>query len=192
MFIDLVKKSRSYRGYDETRRITREELTDFVDCARFAPSSVNRQPFRYYLAYEREQLDKIQPLTGWARALPEKKLPYPGKRPTAFVVICQDTALDADLNRYQRDVGIVAQTMLLAAAERELGGVMIGNFSPEKLSEALELPENIVPMLIVAFGRPDEEIVLTEIAEGESVKYYRDENDVHYVPKRRLEDVIFN
>lgn len=192
MFIDLVKKSRSYRGYDETRRITREELTDFVDCARFAPSSVNRQPFRYYLAYEREQLDKIQPLTGWARALPEKKLPYPGKRPTAFVVICQDTALDADLNRYQRDVGIVAQTMLLAAAERELGGVMIGNFNPEKLSEALELPENIVPMLIVAFGRPDEEIVLTEIAEGESVKYYRDENDVHYVPKRRLEDVIFN
>ena len=192
MFIDLVKKSRSYRGYDETRRITREELTDFVDCARFAPSSVNRQPFRYYLAYEREQLDKIQPLTGWARALPEKKLPYPGKRPTAFVVICQDTALDADLNRYQRDVGIVAQTMLLAAAERDLGGVMIGNFSPEKLSEVLELPENIVPMLIVAFGRPDEEIVLTEIAEGESVKYYRDENDVHYVPKRRLEDVIFN
>lgn len=192
MFIDLVKKSRSYRGYDETRRITREELTDFVDCARFAPSSVNRQPFRYYLAYEPEQLDKIQPLTGWARALPEKKLPYPGKRPTAFVVICQDTALDADLNRYQRDVGIVAQTMLLAAAERELGGIMIGNFSPEKLSEALELPENIVPMLIVAFGRPDEEIVLTEIAEGESVKYYRDENDVHYVPKRRLEDVIFN
>lgn len=192
MFIDLVKKSRSYRGYDETRRITREELTDFVDCARFAPSSVNRQPFRYYLAYEREQLDKIQPLTGWARALPEKKLPYPGKRPTAFVVICQDTALDSDLNRYQRDVGIVAQTMLLAAAERELGGVMIGNFNPEKLSEALELPENIVPMLIVAFGRPDEEIVLTEIAEGESVKYYRDENDVHYVPKRRLEDVIFN
>ena len=192
MFIDLVKKSRSYRGYDETRRITREELTDFVDCARFAPSSVNRQPFRYYLAYEQEQLDKIQPLTGWARALPEKKLPYPGKRPTAFVVICQDTALDADLNRYQRDVGIVAQTMLLAAAERELGGVMIGNFSPEKLSEALELPDNIVPMLIVAFGRPDEEIVLTEIAEGESVKYYRDENDVHYVPKRRLEDVIFN
>ena len=192
MFIDLVKKSRSYRGYDETRRITREELTDFVDCARFAPSSVNRQPFRYYLAYEREQLDKIQPLTGWARALPEKKLPYPGKRPTAFIVICQDTALDADLGRYQRDVGIVAQTMLLAAAEKDLGGIMIGNFSPEKLSASLELPENIVPMLIVAFGRPDEEIVLTEIAEGESVKYYRDENDVHYVPKRRLEDVIFN
>ena len=189
-FIDLVKKSRSFRGYDESRRIAREELLAFVDCARFAPSSVNRQPFRYYLAYEQDQLDLIQPLTGWARALPEKRLPYPGHRPAAFVVICQDTTLDDDLSRYQRDVGIAAQTMLLAAAERELGGIMIGNFSPARLSDALGLPENIVPMLVVAFGKPDETIVLTEIDEGESVRYYRDENDVHYVPKRKLEDVV--
>lgn len=191
MFKDLVKRSRSFRGYDESRRFTREELAEFVDCARFAPSSVNRQPFKYYLACEPEQLAVIQPLTGWARALPEKKLPYPGKRPTAFIAICQNTEWDPDLTRYQRDVGIVAQTMLLAAAEQGLGGIMIGNFSPEKLSAALELPGTLVPMLIVAFGKPDETVVLTEVGEGESVKYYRDENDVHYVPKRRLEDVIF-
>ena len=190
MFKDLVKKSRSFRGYDENRKITREELADFADCARFAPSSVNRQPFKYYLACEPEQLAKIQPLTGWARALPDMRLPHPGKEPTAFIVICQNKEWDADLTRYQRDVGIVAQTMLLAAAEKGLGGIMIGNFSPEKLSAALELPETLAPMLIVAFGKPDEEIVLTEVGEGESIKYYRDENDVHYVPKRRLEDVI--
>ncbi|MBQ6165660.1 MAG: nitroreductase family protein [Clostridia bacterium] len=191
MFRDLVIKSRSYRGFDERRKFTREELAEFVDCARFAPSSVNRQPFKYYLAYEPDQLAKIQPLTGWARALPDKNLPYPGKRPTAFIVICQNTEWDADLTRYQRDVGIAAQTMLLAAAEKGLGGIMIGNFSPEKLSAALELPETLAPMLIVAFGKPDEEIVLTEVGPGESVKYYRDENDVHYVPKRRLEDILY-
>ncbi len=190
MIIDLAKKSRSFRGFDEKRKIEREELLYFVDCARFAPSSVNRQPFRYYLAFEKEKLDLIQPLTGWARALPEKKLPYPGKRPTAFIVILQDTTLDGDLNRYPKDVGIVAQTMLLAAAEKELGGIMIGNFSPAKVSKALDLPENLVPMLIVAFGKPDEKIVLTEIDEGESTNYYRDENDTHYVPKRKLEDIV--
>jgi nitroreductase len=188
--LELTKKSRSWRGYDETRKIAREELAAFVNCARFAPSSVNRQPFQYYLASEQAQLDIIQPLTGWARALPEKHLPYPGKRPTAFIVICQNTRWDPDLTRYQRDVGIAAQTILLAATEAGLGGIMIGNFSPEKLSAALAFPENLVPMLIVAIGKPDETVVLTEAAPGESLKYYRDENDVHYVPKRRLEDVI--
>lgn len=190
MFKDLVKSSRSWRGYDESRRLSREELAELVDCARYAPSSVNAQPFRYYLAWEQAQLDRIQPLTGWARNLPEKHLPYPGKRPTGFIVICQDTTWDADLNRYPKDVGIVAQTMLLAATEMGLGGIMIGNFSPKKLAQALDLPGHLVPMLVVAIGKPDETVVLTEAAPGEDLKYYRDENDVHYVPKRRLEDVL--
>ena len=69
---------------------------------------------------------------------------------------------------------------------------MIGNFNPAKISKALELPENLVPMLIVAFGKPDEKIVLTEIDEGESTNYYRDKNDVHYVPKRKLEDIVID
>ena len=190
MFKDLILKNRSYRGYDESRRITREELLEFVDCARLSASSVNRQPFQYYLAYTKEASEKIQPLTGWARALPEKHLPYPGHCPTAFVVICQNTLWDADLSRYRTDVGIAAQSMLLCAVEKGLGGIMIGNFSPAKISEALDLPEHIVPLLIVAFGKPDETVVLTEAAAGEPLKYYRDENDVHYVPKRKLEDII--
>lgn len=190
MFKELVKKSRSYRGYDASRKITKEELLDLVDCARFAPSSVNRQPFQYLLAYEQSDLEKIQPLTGWARGLPQMKLPHPGKCPTAFIVICQNTEWDPDLTHNLRDVGIVAQTMLLAAAEKDLGGIMIGNFSPQKISDALDLPENIVPMLIVAFGKPDEKIVLVEAEAGGSLKYYRDEQDTHYVPKRRLSDII--
>ena len=190
MLKELVKKSRSYRGYDENRKISREELLELVDCARYAPSSVNRQPFKYLLAYTQEDLDKIQPLTGWARALPQMSLPHPGKCPTAFIVICQETEWDADLKRYLRDVGIVAQTILLAAAERDLGGIMIGNFNPERIAKALQLPEHIVPMLIVALGKPDEQIVLTEIENGESINYYRDEQDIHYVPKRKLKDII--
>lgn len=118
MFKDIVKASRSYRGYDESYRFRREELEDFVDCARFAPSSVNAQPFRYYLAWEKEEVDRIQKLTNWARALPEMQLPHPGKCPTGFIIICQDLNLGASIPRYQKDVGIVAQTMLLAAAER--------------------------------------------------------------------------
>ena len=190
MLKDLIVKNRSYRGYDESRKITREELTEFVDCARLSASSVNRQPFKYYLAYTEEATGKIQPLTGWARALPGKGLPYPGHRPTAFIVICQETEWDADLSRYRVDLGIAAQSMLLRATETGLGGIMIGNFSPAKIAEALSLPPHTVPMLIVAFGKPDETVVLTEAKAGEPLNYYRDENDVHYVPKRRLEDIV--
>ena len=59
MIKDLVVKSRSYRGYDESRKVSREELLELVDCARFAPSSVNGQPFRYLLVYEKEKVDRL-------------------------------------------------------------------------------------------------------------------------------------
>ncbi len=190
MLKELLKKSRSYRGYDESRRITREELMEMVDSTRFAPSSMNVQPFQYLLVYEKEDTDKIQPLTGWAMNLPDYDLPHPGKCPTAFIIICQNTEWAPDLKRYIRDVGIVAQTMILRATEMGLGGIMIGSFNPKRVAEAMNLPETIVPMLVVAFGKPDEEIVLTEVGPGENLKYYRDENDVHYVPKRRLEDIV--
>ncbi len=190
MILDLVKKNRSYRGFDETRRVEKEELVQMVNCARLSASSVNVQPFRYYLAWEKEDVDRIQPLTGWARNLPQLKLPHEGMCPTAFIIICQDTKISDSLPRFQKDVGIAAQTILLAATEMGLGGCMIGNFKAGQVKEALQLPENLAPQLIVAIGKPAETIVIKEIEEGESTAYYRDENDVHYVPKRKLEDVI--
>ena len=191
MVYDLVKKNRSYRGYDHSYEFTREQLEAYAECARLCPSSVNKQPLKYFLACEKEMVDLIQQETHWARALPELTLPHPGKEPTAFIVICQDDELDPDLKRYQKDIGIVAQTMLLAAVEEGLGGIMIGNFSSESVRKLLQLPETIHPMLIVAFGKPDEKIVITEVKDG-NTNYYRDDEDVHYVPKRSLADELLN
>ena len=178
MLKDLVRANRSYRGYDESRRITRRELLEMVDCARLSASSVNQQPLRYYLAWEKDEVDQIQALTKWARGLPDMTLPHPGMCPTGFIVICQDTRVWDSLARFQKDVGIVAQTILLSAVEMGLGGCMIGNFNASEVKETLELEEYLAPLLIVAVGEP--------------VAYYRDENDVHYVPKRRLEDIVLN
>lgn len=192
MIRDLVRKSRSWRGYDESRKVSREELVELVECARLCPSSVNMQPLKYYLAWKEEQVKKIQPLTKWARALQPMELPHKGHCPTAFIVICQDTALQPSIPRFQKDIGIVAQTMLLAATEMGLGGCMIGNYDAGQVREALELPEHLMSVLIVAIGKPDETIVLTDVKEDGDINYYRDENDVHYVPKRSLEDLIIN
>lgn len=190
MLKEMLKNNRSFRGFDESRKVTLEELRDMVDCTRYTASSVNKQPFKYYLAETPEKTALIQPLTGWALALPHHNLPYEGHRPTAFIVICHDNSIMENIALFQKDVGIVAQTILLSAVEKGLGGCMIGNFSPEKISSALELPENLVPVLIVAIGKPDETVVITDIKEDGETNYYRDENDVHFVPKRVLDDII--
>lgn len=187
---ELVTKNRSYRGYDHTRKVTEEELREMVDCARLTASSVNKQPLKYFLANDEETVNKIQKQTYWARALPEMTLPHPGKEPTAFIVICLDKSIAPSASRYAKDVGICAQTILLAATEMGLGGCMIGNFSANKVANTLELAENFEPVLIVAIGKPDEEIKLVPIGEDGNTDYYRDENDVHYVPKRSLDDIL--
>lgn len=190
MLKDLVVANRSYRGYDESYKFTEKQLTDYVDLTRYTASSVNAQPLKYHIAYEKEEVSLIQSMTKWARGLPELKLPHDNMHPTGFIVICQDTDIAPNTDRFQKDIGIVAQTILLAATEDGLGGCMIGNFVPEEVKEKLNFSDNLQPMLIVALGKPAEKIVITEIENGESTKYYRDENDVHYVPKRKLSDII--
>ena len=176
-FLQLVEKNRSYRGFDESVALSRGQLERLVEYARLCPSC------------DAETNARIQPLTGWARRLPEKNLPYPGHRPTAFIVICHDTLLAPNPERFYKDVGIVAQTMLLGAVDMGLGGIMIGNFAPEKVRQALGLRETLVPVLILALGKPDEAIVLEE-AKGGEIGYYRDADDVHHVPKRPLSELI--
>lgn len=192
MLIDIVKANRSYRGYDESYVFTKEELKDLVNITRFTPSSVNKQPFKYYIACEKDKVQLIQSMTKWAAALPEMTLPHPGMCPTGFIVICQDLNINPNPFRYSTDVGIVAQTLLLYAAEKGLGGCMIGNFNADEVKEKLSLSDNFHPVLIIALGKPSEKIVLTDLENDGDTKYYRDENDVHYVPKRKLEDIIIN
>ena len=190
MLKELVEKNRSYRGYDPSVCLTREDLLELVDLTRYTASSVNEQPLRYYIAWEKEEVEKILPLTMWAKALKEMKLPRPGKEPAAFIIICQDMNISSNTTRFQRDVGIVAQTMLLGAVEKGLGGCMIGSFYKPQLKELLNLPEGVEPNLIVALGKPAEKVVLTDVGKDGSTKYYRDAEDTHYVPKRSLKELV--
>lgn len=189
-FRELLLANRSFRGYDETRRISREEMLELVELTRYAASSANRQPLKYYVSTEQEEVEKILTLTGWGAMLKPMKLPKDGKHPTAFVVICQDLDISRNLEQYRYDAGIAAEAMLLGATEKGLGGCMIGNFDEDGLAELLELGEDLFIQLVVAFGKPDEEIHLVDAVDG-NVKYYRDEvGEVHFVPKRSLEEIL--
>ena len=191
MLMDLVEKNRSIRGYDHDRKVTREELHSMALAARLCPSSMNLQPLKYVLVCEEDRVAAVQAATLWARGLPELTLPHPGKEPTAFIVICQDTAVSGNLSRFLMDVGIAAQTMLLRAVEMDLGGCMIGSFRAEAVKSALSLEETLQPLLVLAVGKPDEEVRLTEAAGGKTA-YYRDEKDRHYVPKRPLAELVID
>jgi nitroreductase len=191
-FKDLVIKNRSCRGFDESFKITREQLVEFIDCARLAPAAQNIQPLKYYLSCDEQTNALIQPITRWAGALPHLNLPYEGHRPTAFIVMCFDKTVGGeDAGKFMKDVGICAQTIMLAAAEADISGCMIGAFSPEKASAALNLAPHLQPVLILALGKRDEKVEIVDVKEGKTT-YYRDENDVHYVPKRSLEEELIN
>lgn len=192
MFLDLVKQARSHRGFRQDRKVTRQELEHLVECARFTPAARNDQVLKYYLAEKPETVAAIQPLTKWAGALAELHLPRKGAEPVAYIVICLDGSLAENPTPYQRDVGIVAQTMLLAAAEMGLNGCMIGSFAAGELREKLGLPEAIKPQLLLALGEGTDRIVMTDVGEDGSTTYYRDAEDTHYVPKRTLEQLILN
>ncbi len=185
----LLYQSRSYRSFDESVKIPYEALVEFIDCARLTPSSMNLQVLKFRPVTDSAECDRILSCTGWAASLKDVKLPPQGHAPTAYIVICADKQLRENAESFQRDLGICAQTIMLAATEAGFGGCMIGSFSPEKVSAALTLPSHILPLLVLALGKPDEKVSLTEPKENGSVTYYR-ENGIHFVPKRKLKDLI--
>ena len=189
MLKDLICRSRSYRSFDPKQRITREQLLNWVDHARLSPSSINLQMLKFRLIYRENECEIMLANTRWAGKIKDQKLPPDGHAPTAYIVICADTEVVATAEKFQKDVGICAQSIMLAAAEEGFGGCMIGSFSPERAVQELGLPATLHPQLVLALGKPDERVEITDAADDGSVTYYR-ENGVHYVQKRALEDIV--
>lgn len=187
MVKDLIIKNRSYRRFDESREIAKDTLIGMVDYARRTASAANRQPLRYYVANDKTDNDKIFQCLGWAGYLSEWDGPKEGERPAAYVILMTEGEVNSAW-----DEGIVAQSLLLMAAEQGLGGCILANVKRPELKEALGIEERYVIKLVIALGVPVEQIVLEDISAGGDIKYYRDENQVHYVPKLKLADVLVN
>lgn len=186
-FKELCKKSRSCRRYDEQVSISREQILDWIDTARYTPASRNAQAIRYMVSSKPETNALIFPHLVWAGYLRDWDGPEEGERPGAYIIMLADTN---QLSAWQTDAGIVAQTILLAATEAGFGGCMIGSLRREPLRELLHIAPQYDIALVLALGKPTEHIVIEEIAAGDDIKYHRDENQVHYVPKIRLSDLI--
>lgn len=187
MFSEIVKKNRSYRRFYQEKAISEETILELLNNARLTPSGANKQPVRYFYSCDPKQNEKIFPHLRWAGYLQDWDGPVEGERPSGYIVLLTGTGVNAP-----QDEGIIAQTILLGAVEKEMGGCMLGNVDRPALTEALKIPENYQIKLVIALGYPKEEVVIEEIPADGDIKYYRDENQVHHVPKYSLDSLILN
>ncbi len=184
---ELILKTRSYRRFHQYEPVSVEVLRELVNLARIAQSPWNQQAAKFLLCNRQEKNAEIFPLLAWAARMPHWDGPAEGERPSAYIVIVGDR----DISKVFPSDHVVAGTaILLGATERGLGGCLVGAFSKKKMSQTLGLSERYEPLLAVALGRPSETVVLDEVGPDDNTAYWHDENGVHHVPKRSLDDLI--
>ncbi len=187
MLEDLVRKNRSYRRFHQDVSVDLGTLRALVNLARLSASGSNLQPLKYILSCEPETNARIFPRTRWAGYLKDWPGPAEGERPVAYIVILGDTEIREP---FGCDHGIAAQSIMLGAAERGLGGCMIGSIDKGGLRQVLDIPDHYEILLILALGKPKETVVLEEVGPEGDIRYYRDAEGVHHVPKRSLDELI--
>ncbi|MBN2563769.1 MAG: nitroreductase family protein [Phycisphaerae bacterium] len=187
MLRKLIEMNRSYRRFDQAAMIDRSMLEELIDLARLSPSAANLQPLKYILSYTPERNAAIFPCLAWAGYLTDWPGPAEGERPSAYVVILGDTGISQS---FGCDHGIAAQSILLGAVEKGLGGCMIGSIRRDGLRKVIEIPDRYEILLVIALGRPKEKVVLETVGPSGNIKYWRDNQDIHHVPKRPLGEII--
>ena len=187
MLRDLVVRTRSIRRFHQEVPVDRGTLRELVDLARHSASGANIQPLRYILICEPERNARIFPLLSWAGYLKEWPGPVEGERPSGYIVILGDKRLRQS---FDVDHGIASQSILLGATERGLGGCIIATIQRREMRAMLGLEEHYEILLVLALGKPKEKVVIEPVGPDGDIKYWRDAERVHHVPKRSLDDLI--
>ena len=187
MIEELIKHNRSYRRFHQEHPVDLATLKGLVNLGRLSASGANLQPLKYILSCDLEQNAKIFSCLTWAAYLKDWKGPEEGEQPAAYIVVLCDTAISKDAGC---DHGIACQSILLGAREKGLGGCMLGSINREALRDQLNISKQYNILLVVAVGKPKEEVVIDKVGADGSIRYWRDEQDVHHVPKRELDDII--
>lgn len=186
MLKDLILKNRSCRRFYQENKVDIETLRELVDLARLSPSAQNLQPLKYILSAHIERNELIFSCLAWAGYIKDWSPPE-GERPAAYILILGDKRIASS---FAYDAGIAAQSILLGAREKDLAGCILGSVQREKIRGLLKIPEQYEILLAIALGKPKEKVVLEEVGPDGDIKYWRDSEGVHHVPKRSLEELI--
>lgn len=186
MIQELIRRTRSYRRFDQEHVIGTQTLESLIELARQGGSARNVQPLKYITVSSWEINEKIFPLLGWAGYLSDWAGPAEGERPTAYIICLGDQTIAPNC---QCDLGIATQNILLGATELGLGGCRIGSFSPG-IRKILDIPPEFELLLVIALGKPVEQVVIDDCPRGGDIRYWRDVQSIHHVPKRSLEEIL--
>lgn len=187
-FKETVKRNRAYRRFDAKTRISESTLRELADLARQTASGANLQPLRYHLTWTPEECSAVYPTLKWAGYLKDWDGPDPEERPAAYITLLKKS--DAKEVTLKTDAGIAMQTILLGAVEKGLGGCIFASIERDKLREAVGIGEGYEVLFVIALGKPVEEVRIEPVGKDGDIKYYRDENGIHHVPKLELNDII--
>ncbi|MBD3223495.1 MAG: nitroreductase [Caldithrix sp.] len=186
-FEELHRKTRSYRRFKEEEPIPTETLKYLVNLARIGPSAANLQSLKYIICNHAETNLIIFTHVAWAGYLKDWQGPAPGERPSAYILILNDCNISKKLDC---DHGIAAQTIILGAAEKGYGSCILGSVKRDELRKQLQIDANLEIRLIIALGVPNEKVYIDQPQDGDAVTYWRDEKDIHHVPKRELAEIL--
>ncbi len=154
---DVIKKRRSVRRF-QRKTVEDEKIRRLLEAAIWAPSAGNLQPWVFIAVRDPKNIERI-------------KVMSPGifDVPAAMIVVCRDTNIakkagNPELSLF--DVAMASQNILLAACELGLGSCPVKSFNQKAIQVLLDLPEHIVPELLITLGYPAEEPAPRERRDG--------------------------
>ena len=187
--MQILEERRTYRRFDEGRPIPDEVVADMKRSAQLASSAMNRQPLRYIYIRTPDTVNRVFDITSWGGALPDGKgRPKAGERPTMFVAILSEKALQSRFTAF--DEGLAASNLTLSAYAHGVGSCILGSVNADKLRDLLKIDESLDISCVIGFGYPTHKSTVTEISADGDVKYRLDENRDYIVPKKKIEDTV--
>ena len=186
-FHKMIELRRSVRKFKQ-EPVGADILAKLVDAARLCPSAGNKQALVFIAVNEPSLCRKVFETEKFAAYLAGAGQPGPGQEPTAHILVAQDKNLA--IAETVRDVGAAVQTILMGACAYGLGTTWLRSFDRVKAAEILGLPETYEADSVIALGVPAETPKVVPLKDGD-FKYWRDETDQHFVPKRVFEEVCF-
>lgn len=147
-FKELCQLRYSVRSY-KPDAIPTETMEYIKECARLAPSAVNRQPWQFFTITKEEDKQRLQQCydRDWFKEAP------------AYILVCENAG-EAWTRRYDNknhvdiDASIAIEHICLAAAEQGLGTCWVCNFRVQMCQELFQIPEHLYPVAIIPIGYP--------------------------------------
>ena len=155
-----IKGRRSIRRYRE-EEIPDSFIEELLDLARYAPSSMNGQPW-YFIVVRNDKTKRQLVEIKNKHCPPEKRMYKADFLQTAPVVVVVCVDKDRSFNRGVENAVLAAANIMLGAYRRGLGSVYMSAYRgndpsvSEEIRQILDIPENVDPITMVPLGFPDE------------------------------------